>query len=238
VPATSRSVDSDVYTVLVVDPVAESARCIETALAAQDVDCIVVPDAEEALALVQRNPPALIITEIELASRSGLDLCRQIRAMKDTESIPVVIVSAHNSEIDRIVGFEMGADDYVGKPFHSRELALRVRAILRRTRKFSEPRFLKAGAIVIDHAGCCVHIKGKQVRLTAIEFKLLASLAARQGVVFSRDQLLSTVWGDDDAIEIRSVDTYLRRLRRKLGAAGDAIETVYGFGYTLKTQPM
>jgi len=149
-----------------------------------------------------------------------------------TSQIPILMLTAKAEEIDRIVGLEFGADDYVTKPFSPREIVLRIRAILRRAERADES--LNAGPISIDPARHQVRVSGKQVQLTSLEFKLLRTLMQRRGRVQDRDRLLNEVWGYESVIDTRTVDTHVRRLREKLGKAGDAIETVRGFGYRLR----
>jgi DNA-binding response OmpR family regulator len=186
----------------------------------------------EGLEMARNLRPALIITEVELADLSGLELCSALRADAATGNIHVIMLTARQSEMDRVLGFEFGADDYVAKPFSIRELVLRVKAAQRRWRG-AKPHLVKAGPIAVDHSRCCALVNGTTIDLTPTEFRLLATLAERPNVVQTRDKLLSEVWGNENAIENRSVDTYLRRLRNKLGEAGQHIKTVYGFGYRI-----
>jgi two-component system phosphate regulon response regulator PhoB len=163
---------------------------------------------------------------------SGLEICRILKGDAATSHIPILMLTAKAEEIDRIVGLEFGADDYVTKPFSPREVMLRIRAILRRGEKPEET--LKAGSIAIDPARHQVRVNSKRVHLTSLEFKLLRTLIQRRGRVQERDKLLNDVWGYESVIDTRTVDTHVRRLREKLGKAGDAIETVRGFGYRLR----
>lgn len=189
-------------------------------------------NGEDALALAKQLLPALVITEVALDEISGVELCRSLRADPATEGTQVIMLTTRQSEADRIVGFEAGADAYVAKPCGARELVLRVKAVQRRTRP-PKSQVVHAGPISVDHARCCALVDGAAVDLTPTEFKLLATLAECPNVVQTRDKLLSEVWGNENAIENRSVDTYLRRLRNKLGNAGQHIKTVYGFGYRI-----
>jgi two-component system, OmpR family, phosphate regulon response regulator PhoB len=191
-----------------------------------------VPDGLAALNSIRNNPPTLIVLDLMLPHLSGLDLCRKIKADGRTREIAVVILSAKTEEIDRVLGFELGADDYVVKPFSPREVVLRIRAILRR-RVGDESDRLKVGELVLDCARHEVRVANRAVECTATEFKLLRILMERQGRVQGRDRLLSDVWGYDSVIDTRTVDTHMRRLRDKLGICGSYIETVRGFGYRL-----
>jgi two-component system, OmpR family, phosphate regulon response regulator PhoB len=176
--------------------------------------------------------PDFIILDLMLPKMSGLEVCRILKSDTATSQIPILMLTAKAEEVDRIVGLEFGADDYVTKPFSPREIVLRIRAILRRGETPDES--LKAGPISIDAARHEVRVNGKPVHLTSLEFKLLRTLMQRHGRVQDRDRLLNEVWGYESVIDTRTVDTHVRRLREKLGKAGDAIETVRGFGYRLR----
>ena len=173
-----------------------------------------------------------IILDLMLPKLSGLEVCRILKSDAATSHTPILMLTARAEEIDRIVGLEFGADDYVTKPFSPREIVLRIRAILRRWEKADES--LNAGPISIDPARHQVRVNGKQVHLTSLEFKLLRTLMQRRGRVQDRDRLLNEVWGYESVIDTRTVDTHVRRLREKLGKAGDIVETVRGFGYRVR----
>jgi two-component system phosphate regulon response regulator PhoB len=165
---------------------------------------------------------------------AGTELCRRLKADPRTRHVPVVMLTAKADEVDRVVGFELGADDYVTKPFSVRELVLRVRAVLRRaTGRATERPRERAGPIRIDLEAHRAWIAGEEVALTALEFRLLALLLARAGRVQSREQLLADVWESSPDVETRTVDTHVKRLREKLGAGRDLLETVRGVGYRL-----
>src|SRR6187551_2607533 len=176
--------------------------------------------------------PDFIILDLMLPKMSGLEVCRILKADTATSHIPILMLTAKAEEIDRIVGLEFGADDYVTKPFSPREVMLRIRAILRRGEKPEES--LQAGSISIDPARHQVRVNGKRVHLTSLEFKLLRTLIQHRGRVQDRDKLLNDVWGYESVIDTRTVDTHVRRLREKLGNAGEVIETVRGFGYRIR----
>ena len=176
--------------------------------------------------------PDFIILDLMLPKMSGLEVCRILKSDTATAQMPILMLTAKAEEIDRIVGLEFGADDYVTKPFSPREIVLRIRAIFRRGEK-PEERF-HAGPISIDPARHEVRVNGKQVHLTSIEFKLLQRLMQRRGRVQERDRLLNEVWGYESVIDTRTVDTHVRRLRKKLGEAANVIESVRGFGYRLR----
>jgi two-component system phosphate regulon response regulator PhoB len=178
--------------------------------------------------------PDLIILDLMLPEMHGLEVCKALKVDPQTKGIPVIMLTAKAEEVDRIVGFELGADDYVTKPFSPRELVLRVQSVLRRELgKPVETDIITLGGIVLDRTRHQVAVKGKPVELTATEFKLLATLMERRGRMQSRDVLLNDVWGYESAIDTRTVDTHVRRLREKLGKHADCIETIRGFGYRM-----
>lgn len=191
-------------------------------------------DGPAAVAAARQRLPHLIVLDLMMPGMTGLEVCRVLKNDATTESIPIVLLTARGGEADRILAFELGADDYVTKPFSPRELVLRIRGILKRSTGMDPERaMLQAGDIRLDADRHEIYVRGRPVELTAIEFRLLATLMERRGRVQSRDSLLSAVWGVDRDIESRTVDTHLRRLREKLGSAGDQIRTVRGFGYRL-----
>jgi two-component system phosphate regulon response regulator PhoB len=189
-------------------------------------------DGASGLQKARDDRPDFVILDLMLPKMSGLEVCKILKSDTATSHTPILMLTAKAEEIDRIVGLEFGADDYVTKPFSPREIVLRIRAILRRGEKPEEG--FQAGPIFIDPARHEVRVNGKQVHLTSLEFKLLRTLMQRRGRVQDRDRLLNEVWGYESVIDTRTVDTHVRRLREKLGKAGDAIETVRGFGYRLR----
>lgn len=190
-------------------------------------------DGASGLAKAREELPALIILDLMLPKMPGLEVCKILKSDSATKHIPIIMLTAKAEEIDRIVGLEFGADDYVTKPFSPREIVLRIKAIMRRG-KGDLTETMTIGAITIDPARHHVTVGGKVVRLTTVEFKLLSMLMQRRGRVQARDRLLNEVWGYEAVIDTRTVDTHVRRLRKKLGKAADAIETVRGFGYRLR----
>jgi two-component system phosphate regulon response regulator PhoB len=194
-------------------------------------------DGREALNAIKRVPhPDLVLLDLNLPGLPGLDVCRAIRQDPATRDIPVIMLTAMADEVDRIVGFQLGADDYVTKPFSVRELLLRVRAVLRRGETPSEGTVLVAGALRIDVPAHRVWVEDVEVVLTALEFKLLATFLSRRGRVQTREMLLSEVWDIHADISTRTVDTHVKRLREKLGPAGELIETLRGVGYRFTAQ--
>jgi DNA-binding response OmpR family regulator len=193
-----------------------------------------IVSARAAWSFIKEQLPNLVVLDIMLPEMSGLDLCRLIKSDPRTHHIAVIMLSAKSEEIDRILGFELGADDYVVKPFSPREFVLRIRAILRRRASNKESDFIRVGELLLDRSRHEVKAANKLIECTATEFKLLSILMERQGRVQGRERLLTDVWGYDATIDTRTVDTHMRRLRDKLGAYGQYIETVRGFGYRLE----
>jgi two-component system phosphate regulon response regulator PhoB len=186
----------------------------------------------------QDPPPDLVLLDLMLPDLPGSEVCRQLRAGQRTRDVPILMLTARGEEIDRVVGFELGADDYVVKPFSVRELVLRIRAILKR-RHTGDPDGpqLVLGPLRINREAHRVWVEDQEVILTAIEFRLLTVLATRLGRVQERDVLLRDVWGTETHVTTRTVDTHIKRLRQKLGSAGDYIETVRGVGYRFRSDP-
>ena len=191
-------------------------------------------DGAAGLAKARTEKPDFVILDLMLPKMPGLEVCKLLKSDSATRQIPILMLTARAEEIDRIVGLEFGADDYVTKPFSPREVILRIKAILRRGTKEETDDHLSAGPITIDPARHKVSVNGKAIELTSLEFKLLRTLMQRRGRVQERDRLLNEVWGYESVIDTRTVDTHVRRLREKLGKAGDIVETVRGFGYRLR----
>jgi two-component system phosphate regulon response regulator PhoB len=186
----------------------------------------------EALDRLRRQRPDLVVLDLMLPDVSGTELCRRMRADSALAGLPVIMLTAKADEVDRVVGFELGADDYVTKPFSPRELVLRAAAVLRRSRApVDTSAVLEAGPLRLDPARHRCWVDGEEVVLTAKEFDLLQELMTRPGRVMTREALLDRVWGSDITVTVRTIDTHLKRLREKLGAAGNLIETVRGVGY-------
>jgi two-component system phosphate regulon response regulator PhoB len=195
---------------------------------------IAATDGATGLRRAREESPALVVLDLMLPKMPGLEVCKILKSDSLTRHIPILMLTAKAEEIDRILGLELGADDYVSKPFSPREIVLRAQAILRRGEAPADAQSFVAGPITIDGVRHQVSVSGKIVHLTGLEFKLLRTLVQRRGRVQQRDRLLSDVWGYESVIDTRTVDTHVRRLREKLGKAGDAIETVRGFGYRLR----
>ena len=194
-------------------------------------------DAESCLDKIQKKKPDLLILDLMLPGMSGLDLCKEIRADKSLQNLAIIMLTAKGEEVDRIIGFELGADDYVTKPFSVRELILRVKVILKKQIDAVENNeLLEFGSIKLNLDAHEVLINDDEIILTALEFKLLKHLIQRRGRVQTRDQLLGDVWGYSSEITTRTVDTHIKRLREKLGTVGDYIQTIRGVGYRLNNQ--
>lgn len=199
--------------------------------------CAVANDGEEALDILSKERPDLIILDIMLPKMDGFELCRVIKQDVKLKNIPIIMLTAKGEEVDRIVGLELGADDYVVKPFSPRELILRIKAILKRGKSEELPKdIIKRGILVIDVSKHKVTVNNKEIELTPIEFKLLVTLIERNGRIQSRDQLLSDVWEHQSDVFTRTVDTHIKRLREKLGKISGQIETVRGLGYRFKEE--
>jgi two-component system phosphate regulon response regulator PhoB len=191
-------------------------------------------DGAAGLEKARGEMPGFIILDLMLPKMPGLEVCKILKSNTETRQIPIMMLTAKAEEIDRIVGLEFGADDYVTKPFSPREVVLRIRGIMRRAETKQDDEWLTAGPITIDSARYEVSVKGKRIKLTTLEFKLLRTLIERRGRIQERDRLLNDVWGYESIVSTRTVDTHVRRLREKLGNAGDLIESVRGYGYRFK----
>ena len=191
---------------------------------------------DTALDSIRTNPPDLILLDLMLPGLDGLEVCRLIKRDPRTASIPLVILTAKGEEVDRIVGLELGADDYISKPFSPREVVLRIKAVLRRseTPDKADSDILETGVLELDVPGHRLRVEGQEVPLTATEFRLLKILMERCNRVQTRDKLLTDVWRYAEEVDSRTVDTHIRRLRRKLGGEADRIETVIGVGYRMR----
>ena len=198
---------------------------------------------EEANTFLENPSYSIILLDLMLPDGSGLDLCKQIKSNPETNETPILILTAKDDEVDKVVGFELGADDYVTKPFSVRELILRVKAILKRNTKTSNPSNQtheinrNFGSLKMNVESHEVSINDEEIILTALEFKLLRQLVERRGRVQTRDQLLTDVWGYSSDITTRTVDTHIKRLREKLGSMGKYVQTIRGVGYKFSRNP-
>jgi len=218
--------------ILVVDDEPDLLELVRFNLAQAGFQVDTALSGREALDKLKASPPDLLVLDLMLPDVSGNDICRQIRSDGALADLPIVMLTAKSEEVDRVVGFELGADDYVPKPFSPRELTLRVRAVLRRRAAApSSGTIIEHGRLRIDADRHRCFVEGEEIELTAKEFRLLATLMGRPGRVMTRERLLDEVWGSEITVTSRTIDTHLKRLREKLGPAGDLIETVRGVGY-------
>jgi DNA-binding response OmpR family regulator len=221
--------------ILVVEDDANISKLIAYNLEKAGYECALALTGEEALEVLKKQNIHFVVLDIMLPGMDGLEVCRALKQDNKHKNIPIIILTAKGEEVDRIVGLELGADDYMVKPFSPRELVLRIKAILRRgsieeTRK----EVIKAGGLIVDTAKHKVIVNQKEVELTPMEFKLLLALVERRGRVQTRERLLSDVWDIHAEIDTRTIDTHVKRLREKIGKLGNLIETVRGLGYRYK----
>jgi two-component system phosphate regulon response regulator PhoB len=221
--------------ILVVEDDHDIAQLLAITMKKAGYEVAVTENGYEALNSIRRHPPDLVILDLMIPGIDGFEVCKEMKRDPKTGAVPVLIVTARGEEIDRIIGLELGADDYVVKPFSPRELLLRVRAILRRAgQEYHPAAVFKQEGLEIDSEGHRVRLNGQEIVLTATEFKLLSELANSQGKVLNREQLLDRVWGYHFEGYARTVDTHIRRLRQKLLTCADWIETVRGVGYRFR----
>ena len=218
--------------ILVVDDEPEAVELVEFNLKQAGYDVVTAADGAEAIRKARSSAPVLVVLDLMLPEIDGLEVCKLLRHDPATLGIPIIMLTAKAAEIDRVLGLELGADDYLTKPFSPRELVLRIKKVLARGQSPAEiPGASKFGDLVIDEPRHLVKWRGKPIELTATEFKLLSILAQCRGRVQSRDQLLRDVWEYNSLIDTRTVDTHMRRLREKLGPASKYLDTVRGVGY-------
>lgn len=218
--------------VLVIEDEPDLRSTLQFNLKSENYKVTTASDGESALAEISKNIPDLILLDLMLPDMSGLEICKKIRGESFSDKVSIIMLTAKGEEVDRVVGFELGADDYVVKPFSVRELMLRVSSILKRSKeKASNDEKIVIGDIEINLASHRVFISGIEVELTAKEFELLKYLTERNGRIQTRELLLEHVWGYNNSVTTRTVDTHIKRLRSKIGEVGTRIETVRGVGY-------
>ncbi|BDV42323.1 DNA-binding response regulator [Geotalea uraniireducens] len=221
--------------ILIIEDERDLAELVAFNLEKEGYRTVVTLDGTGGMEAARSQLPDLIILDLMLPGMMGTEICKVLKKSEKTSHIPIIMLTARGEEIDRVVGFEVGADDYVVKPFSTRELLLRVKAVLRRANpEKSEGKIIVIGQITIDTERHLVTIGDEEIILTTTEFKLLLNLAERLGRVQSRDTLLKNVWGYNYVGDTRTVDTHITRLRTKLGTAGELIKTVRGFGYKME----
>ena len=225
--------------ILVIEDESDIRQVLDYNLKSAGHEVVEAARGADGLRLLREREPDLVLLDLMLPDMSGTEVCRSIKDNPATRSLPVVMLTARGEEIDRVVGFEIGADDYITKPFSVRELVLRIRAVLRRRElTVSDGPSIEFGNLRMDRAAHRVWVESDEVELTALEFKLLVTLYERRNRVQSRGALLDEVWGLDTKISTRTVDAHVKRLREKMGAARDYIETVRGVGYRFAEVPV
>ena len=225
--------------ILIIEDEPDIRKTLEYNISREGYRVVSASSLLEAKSQIELESFSLILLDLMLPDGSGLDLCREIKSDKEKSSIPIIILTAKDDEVDKVVGFELGADDYVTKPFSVRELILRMKAVLKRGEKKSDNVEVQRqfGQLSIDTESHEVFVDNNEITLTALEFKLLCQLVDRRGRVQSRDQLLSDVWGYSAEVTTRTVDTHIKRLREKLGSMGKYVQTIRGVGYKFTRTP-
>jgi two-component system phosphate regulon response regulator PhoB len=228
--------EHDMKRVLIIEDERDLAELLAFNLEKEGYSATCVHDGKRGLEQAVAEPPDLVLLDLMLPGLLGTEVSKALRKDPRTAQIPIIMITAKGDEIDRVVGFEVGADDYIVKPFSMREVALRVKAVMRRFEHEvqTKPEILSIGEIIIDTQRHTVMSAGLEIELTSTEFKLLLYMAEKKGCVQSREQLLQKVWSYNNAGDTRTVDTHVTRLRGKLGAPGDIIKTVRGFGYKIE----
>lgn len=220
--------------VLIIEDESDIAKTLEYNLKKENFEVFIAADGETGLKAALKHKPDIIILDIMLPVMDGFSVCRKLKSDETLKNIPVIILTAKSDEIDKVTGLELGADDYISKPFSIRELIARIRAVLRRRKNTPQlPEIFNSGELEIDFSRVEVKIKGKKINLTAKEFKLLETLISFRGAVVSREKLLEIVWGVDASVQIdtKTVDVHIMNLRKKLHSCGGMIVTVKNFGY-------
>lgn len=231
--------NSDMANIIVIEDEVDLQSVLEYNLKQAGYSVTLAGRGQDGIKAVQQHIPDLILLDLMLPDISGIDVCRTLKSQSSTKGVPIIMVTARGEEIDRVVGFEIGADDYVVKPFSMRELLLRISAILRRNRQEAPEvgQIVDFGRLRIDREAHRIWVDGTEIELTALEFRLLVTLYDRKNRVQTRAALLDDVWGIQADITTRTVDTHVKRLREKLEAARDYIETVRGVGYRFVESP-
>ena len=225
--------------ILIIEDEPDIRKNLEYNLSREGYSVLTAASIAEAEQLIYSNNLSLILLDLMLPDGSGLELCKKMKSDPDVQNLPIIILTAKDDEVDKVVGFELGADDYVTKPFSVRELILRIKAVLKRgeNKKDIVEIDRQFGDLKIDIDSHEVYVDGELVNLTALEFKLLIQLVDRRGRVQSREQLLADVWGYSAEVTTRTVDTHIKRLREKLGSMGKYVQTIRGVGYKFSRSP-
>ena len=215
--------------ILVVDDESRMRKLVRDFLTKRGFDVLEAGDGEEALDIFYKNPDiALLILDVMMPKMSGWDVCREIR---ETSKVPIVMLTAKSDESDELLGFELGVDEYISKPFSPKILVARVEALLRRANKLGDSEIIEEGGITIDKAAHMVTIDGKEIELSFKEFELLTFFIENKGLALSREKILNNVWNYDYFGDARTIDTHVKKLRSKMGEKGDYIKTIWGMGY-------
>ncbi len=224
-----------VRTIAVLDDEEDILELLRTYLTKAGFKVVALAEPEKFLKTVAKEPPDLILLDLMLPGTDGLEICRYLKKSPETASVPIIMLTARSQEADRVTGLELGADDYVTKPFSLRELEARIKAVLRRRESIaaesSAPKILAGGKLVIDSEQHEVRVNGQPIELSLAEFKILELLASRPRRVFSRDEILDHLWGQEKVVVTRTVDVHIRHLRQKLGKLSSLIQSVRGLGY-------
>jgi two-component system, OmpR family, phosphate regulon response regulator PhoB len=229
-----RGMTRDVHPrILIVEDERDIVQLLEFGLRQAGFETVSARDAGEAFARLREKAPDAVILDLMLPDLPGTEVCRQLKSQAKTSALPVIMLTARTDEVDRVVGFELGADDYITKPFSVREVVLRVKAVLRRGAPGEPPPRDQVGPVRLDREAHRVFVDGSEIELTALEFRLLETFMARVGRVQTREQLLRDVWEMTGDLQTRTVDTHVKRLREKLLGGRDLIETVRGLGYRM-----
>lgn len=224
----------DKLKILVVDDESRMRKLVRDFLVKQDFEVLEAGDGEEALDIFyDKKDIALIILDVMMPKMNGWDVCKEIR---ETSKIPIIMLTAKGDESDELLGFQLGVDEYISKPFSPKILVARVEAILRRTGKAAAEEVMKIGTIVLDKAAHLVTVDGKNVDLSFKEFELLAYFIENEGIALSREKILNNVWNYDYFGDARTIDTHVKKLRSKLGKQGDYIQTIWGMGYKFSVE--
>ena len=225
--------------ILIIEDEPDIRKNLEYNLSREGYSVLTAASIAEAEQLIYSNNLSLILLDLMLPDGSGLELCKKMKSDPDIQNLPIIILTAKDDEVDKVVGFEIGADDYVTKPFSVRELILRIKAVLKRgeNKKDIVEIDRQFGDLKIDIDSHEVYVDGELINLTALEFKLLTQLVDRRGRVQSREQLLADVWGYSAEVTTRTVDTHIKRLREKLGTMGKYVQTIRGVGYKFSRSP-
>ena len=227
------------HKILIIEDEPDIRKTLEYNISREGYKVVCASSLSEGKEQINSSDFSLILLDLMLPDGSGLDLCREIKSDKDKSPTPIIILTAKDDEVDKVVGFELGADDYVTKPFSVRELILRIKAVLKRGAEKNETLEVQRqfGELIMDIDSHEVFVNNEQIILTALEFRLLRQLVDRRGRVQSRDQLLSDVWGYSSEVTTRTVDTHIKRLREKLGTMGKYVQTIRGVGYKFSRTP-